>query len=330
MTSIDAPPPGAYEKCHPGPNDRFVSVGPCGRTNVEIVLCYQTFGDPKNPCLLLVPGLGVSLYNYREALLQQYVAKGFYVVVYDNRDSGCSTHLTSFDPPFILRMILPTWASVGEGEPAYTLDDMARDGLRLLDKLNIEKAHLLGASMGGMIVQCMALLAPARVLSLNIVYSHHGGPDVKPQTWGMSLAMLEKPASDTLKDIQDYKVRFAAYFTTDVYPIDEALVRQEVAMLVHRCPDDAPSVGRQMWAIQRAASRVEGLRGLNTPTQRNIPVTIIHGIGDTMVPVENGVQLAKTIAQSKLVVFADMGHAIPPELYDDFVDEVGLHLLHSK
>ncbi|EPY24359.1 hypothetical protein STCU_07220 [Strigomonas culicis] len=207
---------------------------------------------------------------------------------------------------------------------------MARDGLRLLDKLNIKKAHLLGTSMGGMIVQCMTLLAPARVLSLSILCSHHGGRGATACTVFTRPSFLDKPASESEGDQLAYQLRYAAWLTTDAYPVDTASYAEFCAIQRHRNPDDADAVLRQKWAIQRAASRVEGLRGLNTATQRNIPVTIIHGMRDDIIPVENGVQLAKTIAHSKLVLFANMGHTIPPALYDDVANEVGLHLLHSK
>ncbi|KAK7197385.1 hydrolase, alpha/beta fold family-like protein [Novymonas esmeraldas] len=308
----------------PLPSDKFIKIGRCASTGEEITICYNTAGDPTHPCLLLVMGLGGTGWYWKDEFVQSLVDVGLYVVRYDHRDTGLSTHLDGYPTPFIARMILPTWASIGEGVPPYTLYDMASDAWGLLTALGIERAHVLGSSMGGMIAQCMALQKPERVKSLTIVFSHSGGPNVKPQTWRMSLAMLEKPASPSLEDRVDFKVHLSSLFTGD-YPLDEPVARATAHKILSRCPEDKAGLLRHIWAVQRAESREAGLRQL-----RGIPTLILHGMEDTMVPFENGLQLARLIDGSKLVSFARMGHAIPKELYTEIVAEVALQLQRGE
>ncbi|KPI85825.1 hydrolase alpha/beta fold family-like protein, partial [Leptomonas seymouri] len=294
---------------HPLPEDRFATVGRCASTGRAITICYRTFGCPSDPCLLMVMGLGGTSWHWRADFIRGLVDAGFYVVCYDNRDVGLSTHLDGCPTVFIARMILPTWASIGEGSPPYTLYDMAEDGMNLLTALGIEGAHVMGESMGGMIVQCMALRHPERVKSLTIVYSHSGGPKVKPQTIKVSLSMLQRPASSSLEDQINFKVVIARLFAGD-YELDEADIRATAELTLKRCPEDGDGVLRQIWAIQRAESRVSGLRKLS-----GIPTLILHGMKDTMIPFENGLQLAQLIDGSRLVSFARMGHSIPKALF---------------
>ncbi|CAD2221655.1 alpha/beta hydrolase fold/Serine aminopeptidase, S33/Alpha/beta hydrolase family, putative [Angomonas deanei] len=326
----------AYRLSQPTPEDKFISIGECASTKKEITICYQTHGDPSHPPLLLIPGLESPLYSYNEVFVNLLVQRGFYVVRYDNRDSGCSTHLDGFPTVALPRMILPEWASLGEGAPPYRLEDMANDGLKLIDRLGLtkggKKVHIFGGSMGGMIVQLMAIQSPQTIASLNILYSHSGGPAVVPQTLAVSAFFLDKPESDSEADQLAYRKREATIFAGD-YPIDEAYVEKKYKLLSTRCPFDQEAVVRQMWAIRRAASRVEALQALNpdstipgSDTKPVLPVTIIHGLEDTTVPHENGVQLAKLIHHSKLVSFAHMGHSLPVPVLSPIADELALHI----
>ncbi|KAG5481559.1 hypothetical protein LSCM1_05582 [Leishmania martiniquensis] len=311
-------PRGLRGQCVPLPFDKFVKVGKCSSTGEDITLCYSTMGNPADPCLLLVMGLGGTVLHWKEGFLEGLVQSGFYVVRYDHRDVGLSTHLDGYPTPLISRMLLPSWASIGEGVPPYTLYDMANDAWGLLTALGIERAHILGTSMGGMIAQCMALRSPERVKSLTIVYSHSGGPKVKPQTWRMTLSMLERPASQSLEDRVDFKVRISSLFCGD-YPPDEPTMRAIALANFTRCPEDRDGFLRHIWAVRRAESRVNGLRQLT-----GIPTLILHGMRDTMVPFENGLQLTRLIDGSKLVAFARMGHSIPKELYAEVMAEMQL------
>ncbi|KAG5508563.1 hypothetical protein GH5_06814 [Leishmania sp. Ghana 2012 LV757] len=318
ITATDAATGSLRGQCMPLPFDKFVTVGRCASTGEEITLCYSTIGNPADPCLLLIMGLGGTALHWKDEFLQRLVQIGFYVVRYDHRDMGLSTHLEGYPTPLISRMLLPSWASIGEGVPPYTLYDMANDAWGLLTALGIQRAHILGTSMGGMIAQCMTLRNPERVKSLTILYSHSGGPNVKPQTWRMTLSMLERPASSALEDRVDFMVRISSIFSGD-YPPDEQTMRAIVLASLTRCPEDKEGFLRHLWAVRRAESREDGLRQL-----KGVPTLILHGMKDTMIPFENGLQLARLIDGSKLVAFARMGHSIPKELYAEIMAEMQL------
>ncbi|CAJ1021047.1 alpha/beta hydrolase fold/Alpha/beta hydrolase family/Serine aminopeptidase, S33/Serine hydrolase (FSH1), putative [Leishmania lindenbergi] len=311
-------PKELHGKAQPLPLDKFARVGKCASTGKEITLCYRTLGNPDNPCLLLVMGLGGTLLNWKNEFVQRLLQAGFFVVQYDNRDTGLSTHLDGYTIPAIARMILPAWASIGEGIPPYTLYDMGRDAWGLLTALGIQSVHVLGTSMGGMIAQCMALQHPERVKSLTIFYTHSSGPHVKPQTWKMSFAMMEKPSGPSFEEQVNFMVHMNSLFSGD-YPQDEQETRSIAAANLTRCPVDNDGVMRQIWAVRRAESRENDLRRL-----KGVPTLIVHGMKDTMIPFENGVHLAHLIRESRLVAFAHMGHSIPRELYRDIVEEIKL------
>eukprot|EP00796_Vickermania_ingenoplastis_P010661 gene10661-7407_t len=308
-------PPGFKGRCSPLPEDKIISVGVCETTKVPLVICYNTFGDESNPCVLLVNGLGSPVLVWDDSFCEMIADKGYYVVRYDNRDVGLSTHLDhdQFPPPAVIRFIIPRCISFGEGEPWYSLYDMAKDGMKLLSALGIEKAHVVGASMGGMIVQCMAILFPDRVRSLNIIYSHSSGPNVKSQTVKASLSFLDGPKSDSFQDIVDFKVRHRKLFVGE-YPVPEEQMRRDAERSLRRCDVDAEGTKRQVWAIQRARSRENELKSLTCPT------LVIHGKKDIMIPCVNGEALAKIIPNAQLVLYEKMGHALPVQLFEDIID----------
>src|SRR5215211_884631 len=151
-------------------DERFLDVG-------DVTLCYETFGSPEDPAVLLVMGLGTQMVAWQEDFCRSLAGRGFFVIRYDNRDTGRSTVLRGHKPPGVLEL-----ATRRIKEPAYTLDDMADDGVRLLAGLGIERAHVVGASMGGMIAQVMAARHPDRVLSLTSIMATTGGRRVGQQS----------------------------------------------------------------------------------------------------------------------------------------------------
>ncbi|CBZ33258.1 hydrolase, alpha/beta fold family-like protein [Leishmania donovani] len=308
-------------KGKPMPCDKFVRVGRCHSTRKEVIICYRTLGDPSNPCLLLVIGLGGTLLHWPGEFLAELLKNGFYLVLFDNRDSGLSTHFDGYPTPCLPCMIFQSWSPLCGGAPPYTLYDMANDAWCLLTALGIGRAHLLGTSMGGMIVQCMAIEYPKRVCSLTICYSHSSGPYVKPQACRVTLALLDKPASLSLKDVEDYVVRSDCLFRGD-YPLDEAHVREVAAANFMRSPPYKSGLLRHVWAVQRASNREPALRRL-----RGFPVLVVHGRKDLMIPYENGLRLACVLCNAKLVLFPQMGHSIPRPLYVEIAMEVGLQKL---
>lgn len=318
-------PAGANPKGRPLPEDRFIVVGRCAGTGQDITLCYTTIGDPTHPCLLLVNGLATTRLSWRNEFCDALVAAGFYVITFDNRDCGLSTHVAGTETPHLLRMYIPTVLPLSAGSPPYTLQHMAHDALNLLSKLHVKRAFVLGTSMGCMIAQQMAIVAPERLLGMIAIFGHSSSDFVKGPTLGMMLSFLDKPASNSLNDLIEFRLRTVRRFVGD-YTLDEEGARARAARIIHRSPADPAAMGRQIWAIQRAESRLSGLRALTG----SFPTLIIHGMKDTLIPWENSVELSQTIMNSKLVLFPRMGHSIVPELESEIVAEIALMLQQQR
>ncbi|RNF22572.1 hydrolase, alpha/beta fold family [Trypanosoma conorhini] len=296
--------------------DTTAKVGKCASTGVEISICYNAFGDPKDPCVLLVMGMtGVGML-WRDEFCEMIARNGYYVVRYDNRDVGLSTRLTDFPGPHVMRMLLPRALSFGERNP-YSLEDMAADGMNLLTALGIDAAHVVGCSMGGMIVQLMAIHYPTRVRSLTIIFSHTGNPARVREGWRTKLGFLDRPASSSLEDLIEFKCSLMRRMAGPNYPPDAEKCRRLATQVLTRAAEDPMALRRHLSAVQRAKSRVEALRGLKTPT------LVMHGMCDEMVPYQNGVELATVVGRSaKLVLFPLMGHSLPEELWGDIAQEI--------
>jgi pimeloyl-ACP methyl ester carboxylesterase len=274
--------------------------------SVDIV--YETIGDPDDPPLLLVMGLGMQLVHWEIELCERFAEQGFHVIRFDNRDAGLSTKIDA-PVPNVMRLMagLPT-------NVPYLLSDMAADAFGLLDHLGIERAHIAGASMGGMIGQTMAIEAPERVLSLASMLSSTGDRWLgtpKLRVW--SVLMRRAP---TERDA------YAAYFTRVVrmigspaYRPDEERVREMAAATFDRCHDPA-GTARQLAAILASGSRTAALRQLDVPT------VVIHGESDPLVPARAGVATARAIPGAELVTIPGMGHDMPRELWPTFVEAI--------
>jgi pimeloyl-ACP methyl ester carboxylesterase len=273
-----------------------------------IELEYETFGDPSDPTLLLVMGLGAQLIAWPDDFCRQLAGRGFFVIRYDNRDVGLST---KFDSHAVANA-----ASTfqGGGDPAYTLDDMADDGAALLDALGRDTAHVVGASMGGMIAQLIALRHGARVLSLTSIMSHAGGVDAVPPT-EEALAVLITPRPTDRAEVIENSVKARRVIGGKGWPMDEEKVRADAARAFDRMyyPD---GFLRQMAAIMASPSRVERLGSLS------MPVLVLHGLDDTLVPPDNGRKTHEAIPGSTLVEVEGMGHDIPEPAWPDIVDAI--------
>nr|CCC90512.1 putative hydrolase, alpha/beta fold family [Trypanosoma congolense IL3000] len=296
--------------------DTVIYVGKCGSTGEDISICYNTFGKPSDPCLLLVMGLNGVAPMWRDEFCEMLADGGFYVIRYDNRDMGLSTRLKNHPPPGIFRMFLPQCLSFGATIP-YTLDDMAADGMNLLTALGIEKAHIVGSSMGGMIVQVMAIKYPDRVLSLNIIYSHTGSSKRIPETYATKLLFLKKPKSDSVEDLLEFKCMLGRHLRGPGYEVADEDFKLFLRRMLERAPENPEGMLRQLAAIQRAESRDEGLKKVNVPT------LVIHGLLDEVVPYGNGIQIAELVGLSaKLVLYPRMGHEIHVELVPSITQEI--------
>jgi pimeloyl-ACP methyl ester carboxylesterase len=273
---------------------------------IEIV--YETIGDPANPPLLLVMGLGMQLIHWDRELCELLAERGFHVIRFDNRDSGRSTAIDA-PVPDLRRMMLGLRVKA-----PYLLEDMAEDAFGLLDALGIEAAHVVGASMGGMVAQTMAIKRPERVLSLTSIMSTTGERRAgrpKLRVWGVLLrrAPLEKQA---------YVERFVRIFRmigSTGFPIDDDRIR-ELAAATYERGHDAAGTGRQLAAIMASGDRTEKLRAVSVPT------TVIHGTADPLVPIRGGRATAQAIPDARLITIPGMGHDLPREAWSQVVDAI--------
>jgi len=276
-------------------------VGP-----VELV--YETIGDPTGEPLLLVMGLGMQLIHWDRELCELFAERGFRVIRFDNRDAGLSTKIDA-PVPNVMRLMAGLPARV-----PYLLGDMASDAFGLLDHLEIERAHVVGTSMGGMIAQTMAIERPERVLSLGSMLSTTGDRRVgtpKLRVWSI---LMRRAPNDRTEYIR-YFERVFKRIGSPAYPGDTERVRELAGTTYDRCHDPA-GTARQLAAILASGSRTAGLRRLE------VPAVVIHGRRDPLVPVRAGTATAKAIPGAELITIPGMGHDMPRELWPTFVDAI--------
>ncbi|MFE3167903.1 alpha/beta fold hydrolase [Streptomyces sp. NPDC059224] len=282
-----------------------------------VSIAYDDFGDPGDPAVLLVMGFGAQMIAWHEDFCRELAGRGRHVIRYDNRDSGLSTKFD--DHPVDIGRFL---AAVSSGDVPgalamvpYGLADMAEDGLGLLTALGIERAHVVGASMGGMIAQTMAISRPERVLTLTSMMSSTGESEYGRATPEAQAVLLSpKP-----RDREGY---IAAAERDLVWASrrygDPALVRELAADSYDRAYYPA-GVGRQLGAMILGGSRAEALRGLRVPT------LVIHGLDDTLIDVSGGRRTADLVPDAELLLIPDMGHDRPRELWPEIIDAVAAH-----
>ena len=286
------------------PNESFCTAG-------DVELCYETFGDPGDPALLLVMGLGTQMIAWHTEFCRELAERGFHVIRYDNRDIGRSTHFDSVPPPGPVELVTRRIKNV-----AYTLDDMAADGIRLLDCLGIEKAHVTGASMGGMIAQVMAGRHPDRVRSLVSVMSTTGNRWKGQPALRVYPYFLAKPPR-TREEAADRLVKLFALVGSPGFERDEQDLR-EMAMLSFDRGSNPAGLGRQLAAIIASGDRTAAIRRVTAPT------LVIHGTKDKLVRVSGGKATAKAVPGARLLLVDGMGHDLPrgawPQLITGIAD----------
>ncbi len=282
-----------------------------------ITIAYQSFGSPDRETVLLIAGTGMQLTGWPVELCQELARRGYRVVIYDNRDIGLSTKLNTEGPPDFAAVVQAAMS----GKPAplpYTLYDMARDAVGLLDALAIKKAHIAGASMGGMIAQIVATNNPERTLSLTSMMATDGKPGLpivaKPER--MANIPPPGPAADQ-KAYIERQVKTWQAIGSPAYPVNEPLLRQRITRDVERsyCP---PCEARQ-----GAASLFTALEDRRAKLKSiHVPVVVIHGAEDPLVPVEAGRDVAASIPGAELRIIPGMGHDLPPALVKTFADAI--------
>ena len=268
--------------------------------NGDCEIWYETFGDRGHPALLMVNGLGSQSINYQDAWCEMFAAEGLYVIRYDNRDVGLSSSFAD--------------APVGELGNAYTVADMAADGIAVLDAEGIDRAHVMGLSMGGMIVQTMAIEHPDRLRSMTSVMSSTGEPEYGQSTPRAFELLTAPPATDRESYVQGWIEGLREWGSPEFF--DEARLRADAERAFDRAfrPD---GTGRQFLAIRAsAARRAEKLRHVR------VPALVMHGSADTLITPSGGERTAELIPGARFVLIEGMGHDYPPQLWRRWVDEV--------
>ena len=281
-----------------------------------IDICYEIFGDAKAEPMLLIMGLGAQMLLWDDAFCEQLAARGFRVIRFDNRDIGQSSKLTGGKRLTVFELLKLRFLKIPVAAP-YKIIDMARDTTGLMDVLGIKSAHLVGASMGGMIAQEIAISFPQRVRSLTSIMSTTGNPKVPPPT-KEAAAMLMAPPPATK---EEYFARFAQTWKilrVGSFPDDEALDPSRAARIYARGLNPA-GVGRQLRAILASGSRKARLHSVTVPT------LVIHGTVDPLVRPEGGIDTAASIPGAKLLMIEGMGHALPIPMWPQIIDAIDKH-----
>jgi len=281
-----------------------------------IEICYEIFGDADAEPMLLIMGLGAQMVLWDKAFCEQLAARGFRVIRFDNRDIGQSSKLSGGKRLTALELLKLRFLKIPIAAP-YKLRDMAEDTIALMDHLRIRSAHLVGASMGGMISQEIAITFPERVRSLTSIMSTTGNPKVPPPT-REATAMLMAPPPQTR---EEYIARFAQNWKllrAGSFPEDEALDRTRAELCWDRGLNPA-GVGRQLRAILASGSRKERLRKVTAPT------LVIHGTVDPLVHPMGGRDTAASIPGAKLMMVERMGHAIPVPMWPQIIGAIDKH-----
>jgi pimeloyl-ACP methyl ester carboxylesterase len=259
--------------------------------NGEVALYYETFGSDEDPALLLVNGLGSQSINYDEQWCEKFAARGFQVIRFDNRDTGLSSKLD---------------------DTSYTLADMARDAVAVLDAVSAGRAHVMGVSMGGMIVQRLAIDHAQRLLSMTSVMSSTGELDFGRSSPEALAVMMAKPAT-TREDYVENQVAQRLIFGSKPEWIDQPYLRERAAKAYDRCYYPA-GIARHMQAVMRDGDRTAGLRALKVPT------LVMHGDRDTLIDPSGGRRTAELIPGARYVEIEGMGHDYPSAIWDRWVD----------
>jgi pimeloyl-ACP methyl ester carboxylesterase len=278
-----------------------------------IYLCWQAFGDPKDPPVILVMGMGAQMVGWDDEFCEELARRRLYVVRFDNRDSGKSTRFDRAGIPDIMTAMTRAWLRKPVQAP-YTLSDMARDTAGLMDALSLESAHLVGASMGGTIAQTLAIEQPQRVRTLTSIMSTTGDPALPSPGYAV-LSTIFKPAPRDLRGYTEHYVTTWKHLRGSSSPEEEARDRARAARNHARglCPDGG---ARQLAAILASGSRRQALRAVTAPT------LVIHGDIDPLVPVAGGIDTARSIPGAELVVLEGMGHALPMRYWPRIVDGI--------
>jgi len=271
-------------------------------------IAYEMYGSNKAPVILLVHGLGAPMTAWPMAMVNKLVDEGFCVLRIDNRDMGQSQKFDHLKMPNMLWQFIKLKMGWSVKAP-YALTDMMQDVLGVLDALGIDKVHIVGASMGGMISQLVAIHAPDRVKSLTSIMSHTGNPKLAGATKAVSDHFLKKPKIKNKEDVIAYHIKTWELISGSIHTTSDADRYEYVLGLMARGMS-ATGTARQMLAIMATPSRVNELSSLTMPCQ------VIHGTDDPLVLVAGGIETAESIPNAQLHLIEGMGHDLPAQLHD--------------
>jgi len=275
----------------------------------DIEIAYGTFGDPANPAILLIMGLGTQMIAWPEEFCQDLVERGLFVIRFDNRDVGESTHLNDAGIPDVRDLLV-------KSRPVpYSIDDMADDATGLLDVLGIASAHIVGASLGGFIAQTIALRSPKRVRSMTLIMTSTGSLRVGRAKPKVLSRMLRRRVVENKEAAMDLTVDTFRLIGSPGYPFDEEHIRSMAARSFER-GYNPPGYLRQLAAAAHQPNRTKALGVVRVPT------LVMHGLADPLIAVSGGLALARAIPGAKFVGFSGMGHDLPRALWPAFVAEI--------
>lgn len=283
-----------------------------------IEVAYDEFGDAKAPVILLIMGLGTQMIAWPVPFCRALAARGFRVVRFDNRDIGLSTKFDNAAPVDVVAGF--TRALAGEPVDApYTLDDMAADAIGLMDRLGIDRAHIVGASMGGMIAQVVAAKYPMRTRSLVSIMSSSGDPGLPPgKPEAIAALLAPRPSADDRAAVIAHGMMVYRVIGSPGFPTSDAELRVKIEQSTDRSYYPV-GVGRQLMAVLASGSRVDLLKTIAVPT------LVLHGADDPLVPVEAGQDTARLVPGSRLTIVPGMGHDLAPGLVPILVEAIAHH-----
>lgn len=285
-------------------------------TSGDIEIRYEDMGSPDDPAVLLIMGLGAQLVFWREDFCRKLVDQGLRVIRYDNRDVGLSTHLDGrrTEGSRVGNMLR---SLVGLRSPAvYTLEDMADDAAALLDHLAIDRAHIVGASMGGMIAQIVAARHAERTRSLAVIFSSNNQALLPPPGPQQLLAVITGPPPNSPRDvIVENSIRVSRIIGSPGYPSTDERLRAD-ALAAYDRAFNPHGIARQFNAITGSGSLRHYDKKITAPT------VVIHGKADKLMRPSGGRAIAQAVPRARLVLFDGMGHELPEPLWDDIVGEL--------
>jgi pimeloyl-ACP methyl ester carboxylesterase len=275
----------------------------------DVELAYETFGDPGDPPILLVMGLATQMIGWPDDFCAGLADRGHFVVRFDNRDIGLSTHFHAAGAPDLMRVMAGDHSSV-----PYALTDLADDTIGLLDALGLDSVHVVGASMGGMVAQLVAVRHPDRVRSLTSIMSTTGDPSVGTPNEAAMGVLFAPPAADresaVKRAIDTYRV-----IGSPGFEFDEPALRDRAGLAFDRAHDPA-GVARQLAAILSTHDRTRDLMSISVPS------LVVHGAEDALVNISGGRATAAAIPDAELLVVEGMGHDLPRAVWPQIIDHI--------